>query len=192
MATGRITVTTAPASEPVDTTLAKEWLRIDSGDTSQDGVIDVLITACRRRVEEYLRAALITQTLTWQMSSDEMKHPIWLPRVPAQSITSLTYYDTDGNGTAETATNYELVGRTKVVTRNDGWSVLRKHRAGTMVYVAGYGDDADDVPQDIRLAILRLMADYFEFREGILAGTTAVELPEGVKNLLEPYRWDYL
>jgi len=193
MATGRLAVTTAPSVEPVSAALAKEWLRVDTQDTSQDAVIELLITACRRRVEEYLRAALINQTLTWQMGSDEMRHPIFLPRVPGVSITSLKYYESDDDtGTTVAANNYELVGKTKIVIRDDGWSILRKHRAGTLVYVAGYGTDADDVPADIRLAILRLVADYYEFREGILAGETLVELPEGVKNLLDPYRWDYL
>lgn len=192
MPTGRITVTTAPTVEPVDTTLAKEWLRVDAGDDTQDQVIDFLLRACRRRVEEYIRGALITQTITWQMSADDLKGAqIWLPRVPAQSVTSLTTYANDSTGTASvvTSTNYELVGRTKLALRNDGWTVSRKHRAATLVYVAGYGNFAEDVPEDIRLAILRLVSDYYEFREGVAAGITAVELPEGVKQLLEPYLW---
>ena len=61
---GRINVTSAPAAEPITSALAKEWLRVDSGDTSQDNIITLLITACRRRVEEYIRGALITQTIT--------------------------------------------------------------------------------------------------------------------------------
>ena len=84
------------------------------------------------------------------------------------------------------------MGRTKIATRQDGWDINRRHRAGTLVYVAGYGDAASDVPEDIRLAILRLIADYYEFREGVVSGVTAIELPEGVTNLLDPYRWDYL
>ncbi len=195
MPTGRITVTSAPAVEPVDATLAKEWLRVDAGDTTQDQVIDLLLTACRKRVEEYIRGALITQTLTWEMSDDDLRGTqIWLPRIPAQSITSLTTYANDSTGTSTVvaSTNYELVGRTKVALRNDGWSINRTHRAATLVYVAGYGATAASVPDDIRLAILRLVADYYEFREGVLAGETAVELPDGVKNLLEPYTWQAL
>lgn len=192
MPAGRLTVTTAPSVEPVTTALVKEWLRVDTNDTSQDSVLELLVTACRSRVEEYINGALITQTLTWEVGHEAMRQPIFLPRVPATSITSLTTYDADGNSTLVSSANYELVGRTKIAYRSDGWDILRRDRAATIVYAAGYGTSASDVPYDIRLAILRLAADYYEFREGIVSGTTAVELPEGVTQLLEPYRWQFL
>lgn len=162
-----LTVTSAPSVEPISTAEAKEWLRIDSSDTSQDNVLGILITAARQRVEDYLRRALITQTLSFEMMGDDLREYIEIPRPPVQSITSLTTYD-EASG-SETSTvvssdDYQLVEKTLLVERNDGWTINREDRAGTLVYVAGYGDAGSDVPGAIRLALLELLALYYERR----------------------------
>jgi len=93
-----LTVTSAPSVEPVTTAEAKEWLRIDSSDTSQDAVLAILIKAARVRVEEYLRRSLITRTYSWEMNGDDMRDRIEIPRPPVQSVTSLTIYDENSAG----------------------------------------------------------------------------------------------
>lgn len=162
-----LTVTSAPGVEPISTTEAKEWLRIDSSDTSQDNVLAILIKGARQTVEDYLRRALITQTISFEMSSDDMIQYIEIPRPPVQSITSLTTYDDASGSEASTvvdSSNYQLVEKTLLVERNDGWDVNRADRAGTLVYVAGYGDAGSDVPFDVRLAILQIVALRYERR----------------------------
>lgn len=163
-----ITVTSAPAVEPISTAEAKEWLRIDSTDTSQDNILAILIKAVRERVESYTRRALITQTLSVELDSDDFQDPVFLPRPPVQSITSLTTYDEDANGD-ETSTvvdsrDYQLTDRGILKSRNDGWDINRQYRAGTVVYVAGYGNASTDVPADLILVMLELLALYFERR----------------------------
>lgn len=162
-----LTVTSAPGVEPISLAEAKEWLRIDTADTSQDNVLAILIKGARQRVEDYLRRALITQTFSFEMSGDDMRPYIEIPRPPVQSITSLTTYDEVAGSETSTvvdSADYQLVEKTILVERNDGWTINREERAGTLVYVAGYGNAGSDVPYDIRLAMLELIALRYERR----------------------------
>jgi uncharacterized phiE125 gp8 family phage protein len=184
-----------PSAEPVDATLVKEWLRVDTGDTSQDNVITLLITAARQAVEDYLRRCLVNTAVTWVLDASDAVSPIWLPYPPVSSITTLkTFDDSSGSEVATTvaATQYQLVHRDHIVERNDGWSINRKHRAAEIVYTAGYGASATDVPSAIREAVLRTIANHFEERQGFVAGTSVTKIPADALDLLERYRYDYL
>jgi len=163
-----LTVTSEPAVEPVTTAEAKEWLRIDASDTSQANILTILIKAARVRVEEYVRRSLITRTYSWEMNGDDMRDRIEIPRPPVQSVTSLTIYEEDSAGVetsyTEAGENWQLVEASYLKHRNDGWEVNRMDRAGTLVYVAGYGDASTDIPADIIVAILKLIALWYERR----------------------------
>ena len=184
-----------PAAEPVDSTLVKEWLRVDSGDTSQDAVITLLITAARQAVEDYLRRCLVQTTVTWVLDADQTEDPIWLPYPPVASITTVkTFDDSTGSEVATTvaATNYQLVAGHKLVQRNSGWGTTRTARAMAIVYVAGYGAAATNVPSAIREAVLRVIANHFEERQGFVVGTSVTKIPADALDLLDRYRYDYL
>ena len=143
-------------------------MRIDSSDTDQDAILTILIKAARVRVEEYLRRSLITRTYSWEMNGDDMRDRIEIPRPPVQSVTSLTIYDEDSAGVetsyTEAAENWQLVEESYLKHRNDGWEVNRMDRAGTLVYVAGYGNASTDIPADILIATLKLLALWYERR----------------------------
>lgn len=65
-----LTIITQPTVEPVTRTNMKDFLRVDSSDTSSDTLIDRLVTAARSAVEGFLRRALITQT--WDLVLDDI------------------------------------------------------------------------------------------------------------------------
>jgi len=162
-----LTVTSAPSVEPITSAEAKEWLRIDTGDSSQDNVLTIEIKAVRQKVENYLRRALITQTISWEMNADDMRDPIEIPRSPVQSITSLTTTDESGGSetsTVVTSTKYQLIEGNYLKQRNEGWDINRRDRAGTLVYITGYGDASTDIPQDIILVMFELLALRHERR----------------------------
>jgi uncharacterized phiE125 gp8 family phage protein len=163
-----ITITTAPAVEPISTAEAREWLRIDTGDTSQDAVLALAIKGVRRKFEDYLRRSLITQTITWVTNADDISlGRAILPRSPVQSVTSFTTYDDSSGsevGTAVSTAKYQLTEAHIVAARNDGWTVSRTDKASTFVYVAGYGNASTDIPGDIILAMLEMLALRFERR----------------------------
>lgn len=185
-----LSVTTAPASEPVSSAEVKEWLRIDSGDTSQDSTISLLITAARSAVEEYTRRTMIDTTYTWVIEAEQGRSPIYLPRIPVDSITSFTTHDekVGASDTLVSTDNYELVESLKIVTRASGWSMDNEEAAATIVFKAGYGTASTDVPYDLRLAVLRIVARMFEGR-GDEDPKLAEPIDQTTQMILAPYRY---
>lgn len=54
----------------------------------------------------------------------------------------------------------------------------------TIIYVAGYGDEPSDVPEELRLAIMQLVAFQFELGRGDMPG----DIPDHIKASLESLR----
>jgi uncharacterized phiE125 gp8 family phage protein len=184
-----LTQTTAPASEPVTLAEVKEWLRMVSGDTSQDTTLNTLISACRIKAENYTGRSFVARTYTWELDSKEATGTIWLPRPDVTSITSLKTYDSDGNPTTVTSTNYELVEGLYLVPRNDGWTISRKDRAAQIVYVAGSYTDETDTPADIKTAIMRTIATQYELRTDSITGSIASDLTHDAMEILDDYKY---
>lgn len=188
-----MTVVTPPAAEPVSTTQAKLHLRVDI--SADDTLIANLVQAAREHVEVFLRRALVTQT--WEYVMDAFPAESWLalPRPPLQSVTSITYYDEDGNGTVFSSSNYLVdtdsqPGRIVLKTGYTWPSTTLQAANGVRIrYVAGYGD-ADDVPEFAVAALLLLLGDLYENRENTLVGQgfASAELPFAAKALMWPHR----
>ena len=87
-------VSTAPSSEPITLAEAKLYLRVDT--TADDALITALITAARETVERYTSRALVTQTIT-QVLDCFPGFGFRLAVHPVQSITSITYKDSNGS-----------------------------------------------------------------------------------------------
>ena len=151
------TIVTAPAEEPVTLTEAKAYLRIDVA--TEDATLTAMIAAARQWLENLLRQSLVTRTLehrldTWPAAGYR------LPQGPVQSITSVTYVDTDGASGTVDASNYTLVDGRLLLANNDAtWpSASLRSQAGVAVrYVAGYGAAAA-VPQDLKLYVLAYLS----------------------------------
>lgn len=193
----RLTLVTPPAVEPVALEEAKAHLRVDVDD--DDTLILALIAAAREQAEAFTRRALITQT--WDMALDCLpgvdEKPIELPKPTLQSVTSITYLDASGDEQTLAADQYQVLTGGgpyaqpgKVVRAyNVSWPSTRSQPdAVTVRFVAGYGDAASDVPAAIRQAILMLVGDLYEHREGIVVGAGATSLPRAAAAILAPYR----
>lgn len=183
--------TTGPSIEPVTATELDTHLRGDGVLVSEEGsFLETLITAAREYVEEFTRRALITQSWTLVMDSwptvkselgwwDGVREgsitqgqagSVELPIGPLQSITSVTTYDDDNTSTVFSSSNYftdtnatpgQLILNTGVT-----WPVFTRTRNGIeIVYVAGYGSNATDVPGALRMAVRQLAAHWYENRE---------------------------
>lgn len=146
-----------PAKEPVDLDEAKDHLRVSTSDDNSK--ITGYITAARKFVEDQLGRALITQT--WDFWEDEFPYgyrALKLPRAPLQSVTSITYIDSDGTEQTVSDSIYTVdadsdPGRV-YLAYNQTWPTPRyQEKAIKIRYVAGYGDDPDDIPGPIIEAI---------------------------------------
>jgi len=98
---------TAPASEPVSLAETKLHLRVAADVTAEDDLIAGLIVAARDYAETVTHRALPLQT--WDLKLDGFPDdggPIWLPKAPTVSVTSVTYVAQDGTSTVWSAALY--------------------------------------------------------------------------------------
>jgi len=182
---------TSPASEPLSVTEAKAHLRVDH--TSDDDLITSLISAARHHAEAFLNRALITQA--WERVLDRFPcssdRPIEL-RAPLQSVTSVTYTDSDGQSQTWASSNYIVDTDSKpgrlLPAYTVAWPTTRDVINAVRVrFVAGYGANGSAVPQDIRLGMLLLVGHLYEHREAVTP-TAMATLPMGVEALWWPHR----
>lgn len=184
-------VVTPPEVEPVLLSEAVEHLRLDSLD--EEAWLNRAIRAAREHVEAFTGRALITQTLEvalegWPGAT------LALPRPPLASVTSIKYFDQAGVEATVSSGDYLVDTRStpgRVLLRTPAsWPGVTLQAANGVVvrYVAGYGDEPEDVPAAMRQAILLLVGHLYENREATLTGTIVTTMPFGVERLLWPYR----
>lgn len=184
---------TPPAKEPLEIGEVLNHLRVDG--LEEANLITALIGVAREYAETFTGRALITQT--WDLTLDCWPYgvTIELPRPPLQSVTSIKYLDIEGvEATVDSGSVY-LVDTTNRPGRirlrlGQSWpaDTLREMAAITVRFVAGYGDDPDDVPQMIRQAMLLMIGDLYENRETSIVGTTVGKTTFATDSLLWPYR----
>ena len=166
----RVRITTQPAIEPVSRSEAKLHLRIDH--TAEDDLVDRLITAARQVAEDIAQRAFITRTYTAKLDQWPL-YQLVLPWPPLITVTGVTYTDDDGVTETFAASNYIVDTHSepgRIVLRADvSWHTvtLQEVNGVTVVYTAGYGATAADVPLRARQAILLLLADMYENRESV-------------------------
>lgn len=183
-----LTRTLVPASRVVSLPEMKQFLRLEESMTDDDALIVELIKGAEDVLERYTRRAFITQT--WKLTLDGFSaEEMALPRLPLQSITSLTTYNTADSASVFSSTLYTLdaAGGRVFLKEGASWpTALRSRGAVEIVYVAGYGNNASDVPEPIRLAVKSLVAILFEGRA--VAMSDGCEMPKEISTLLEGYR----
>lgn len=180
--------TSDPAVLAVSITEAKKQLEIYGSEEAHDAQVQRLIEAAVEHVEQYTRRALITQT--WRLTLNCFPTEILLPRPPVQSVSSITYVDDDGAAQTLSTSLYQTCLDSSPVrivpAYNQTWPTIRNiPEAVKVTYIAGYGDAGTDVPQQLRHAILLLVAHWFENREAVVVGTSANDVPLGVMHILE-------
>lgn len=116
---------------------------------------------------------------------------IRLPCPNLIGVDSVSYTDTDGNPQTLDPSGYRVFGvggRGHVAPAyGQAWPAARfEPEAVRIRFQAGYGDEAEDVPENIRHAILLLVGHLYENREAEVVGlrAAAIELPTGVNALL--------
>lgn len=212
--------TVEPELEPITLDQAKAHCRIAGDD--DDGYVTSLITAARIHAENRTNRSFLQQT--WRMSLDRfpgyqpwnlgapfapvvgrqfsteyvcgryMQPPLLLPRPRLIEVTSLQYYDINGD--------QQTLDPSAYVVNADGepatifpvpftwWPATMWGRpdAVQVTYTAGYGATTDTVPMNLQLAMLGLIAHWYENREAVALtnSTNAVTtIPQFVDALLE-------
>ena len=187
-----LVLTAPPAVEPITLAEAKAHLRVDAGD--EDALIESLIVTARSFVERSLSRALITQGWSLYLDHWPRSREVALPIVPAQSIEAVRVYDPDNQPTEIAGEDYvadmlSVPGRLLLLAANaTPVAPARELNAVEIAFIAGYGDEPEDVPAPIRQALLLLVTHWFESREPVVLGEAPYEVPATVATLLLPYR----
>lgn len=184
-----------PAEDPITLAEAKLYLRVDS--TADDDLITDMVSAATRQAENFTRRAFVTQT--WDQIMDSPDTLIEVRRPPLISVDGIYATDTDGVESELAAATYYYVdtasepGRVRLRTGATWptWPEIREIAGFRIRYTCGYGG-ASDVPEDIKLAIRRTVASWYENREDYITGAVAANLPENAESILSDYRVIYL
>lgn len=169
---------TPPAEYPVTLAETKKHCRVDGSD--EDTLLNSYIAAATAHVESYTGRAIMDQT--WELVLDDFTGCILFPKGPVQSITSITYYDTDEVLQTLATDQYVLDNVNDpawVVRPSDvSWPSVAQGVNNVIIrFIAGYSD----VPPEIKAAILILVAHLYDNRE---AGAS----PDAVNALLVNHR----
>lgn len=176
----------APANPLISTDDAKAHLRIGD-DLDADEYLDGLVAAATAQIEgpDGIGIALVTQT--WRLSLDGLPcDAIRLPLGPAQSIVSITYLDEAGQTqtldpalyTIDTDQNPAVLCR----AYNAVWPATRcQPGAVKITFTCGFGDNAEDVPADLRQAATLLV-------EAIVDPQSAERCAKAAQAILNRYR----
>jgi len=148
---------TAPINAPVSLADVKEFLRVYH--TEQDDLIQTMLNTAIGFVEKQSYRRLITQT--WDVVCDywpEVKEVLKYGKL--QAINSITYIDEDETSQTVSTGDYRVEGvgtdTGRIVFHSDGdfdYPSLFEVEPITIEFDCGYGDDADDVPEELKTAI---------------------------------------
>ena len=182
----------APAVEPVTLTDAKRHLRIEDSDSDQD--LDRKIRAARRQVEGFLGRQLIQAKYT--LFLDRFSKEIELPFPPLVSIDQIRYVDEAGATQTLNppftifATDINVEPGLLYLAYDQTLPSTRIQRNAVEIdFTCGYGASTDDVPEDIRLAIMHLAWHYDDIRgAAITEGGQPAKVPFAYEDLLWKYR----
>lgn len=182
------TLVTAPTKQVVTLSDVQAHLRIDD-DSAEDVLLMSYIAATTKYIENYLSRALITQT--WDYFLDEFSNEIELPAPPLQSVTSVSYIDTDGNTQVLSGSVYDVDTSVEPgvvrLAYGQSWPAIRSTPNAVIIrFIAGYGDTETSIEAPIKQAALLLIGHFYENREST-AILTIKEVPMAFKSLLGPY-----
>lgn len=178
-------VNTPPTEEPITLDEAKLHLRVDTSD--EDDYIDALITQARTFLENQTRRAFIDTEFV--LSLDEFPDEIRPPRGNLLGVTTIKYYDTDGVQQTLSSGLYQVdtasVPGRIVPAYGEVWPDTQvRINAVEVTYDAGFTDDADELPADLKRATMMMVAHWYEAREPIVTGTIVSEVPLAVKTII--------
>jgi len=180
----------APTIEPVSIADMKDHARVETA--ADDTLIAYYVRAARQIIEEWSGRQLITAT--WKLYLDAFPaQEILVPRPPLQSVSSISYVDTNGDDQPWDSNSYRVDTKSEpgriTEAYGESWPSPRNvANAVTVTCAAGYGDNRHDVPGPIRQALMLFVGHLYEHRESVTTEGVPREMPFTVRALIGPYR----
>lgn len=176
-----------PAAEPVSLAEAKAFLKVD--DDAEDGLIETLIGAARLHVEGITGKALMAQS--WRIVLDSWPEERWLrlPMTPLIAVSEISAIDEAGASHEVAVDGFVADGERLIVPGHVPNMPRLQGRQGIEIdYVAGFGEAAEDVPADLRQAMLGLVAHWHEHRDAVITAGTGAVVPSGFDRLVAAHK----
>ncbi len=184
-------VTTAAATTPVTLTEVKDYLKLDSADTSEDATLAILINMATELAEKYMGRDLINKTYT--TFRDGFVDPLELRRAKVSSITSISNLVNN----VFTVISSSIYGFTDVqdypqiyLKDNQVWpdntDILPQ--SVKIIFISGYGAAATNIPGAIKLGLLQHINGLYTNRGDCASDCSGGGINNGVKALYNPYR----
>ncbi len=178
-----------PAVEPVTLVEAKAHLRITG--TEDDEYLAAQITAARIQVETATRRLLIDQV--WRIYRDDWPSDgrIDLSPNPITEIVEIVLYDESGAPAVLPPSEWRFDAATSPARLflTGAPPVSPRLFNGLEIDVrCGYGPSGLSVPQPLRLAIVMLVARWYENREGYGLGIVPSSVADAFEALVAPHR----
>lgn len=144
-------------SLPISLKEVKDYLKISHSE--EDELLNEMIKTASIRFEKYTSQALLMQT--WQVTYRQCARvSLTLPISPAQEIVQIKLTSLTGHLTTFDKSCYELDTKmNELVFDIYPYSYLLR-----IEFKAGYGTKAEDIPTDIKSAILSHLAHAYEHR----------------------------
>lgn len=188
-----LTEVSAPSAEAMPIRAFGEHLRLGTGFAdarSQDTILELYLRSAMAAIEARIGQALLARPFVavlsrWQSDSSQN-----LPLAPVGSVIAVAVLGADEDRVELPADTWSLLRdrhRPRLVGRF-GRHLPRIPRGGQaeIRFIAGYGNEWENVPADLRQAVFLLAAHFYENRsEGGLSGTT---VPSAVLTLIEAHR----
>ena len=205
-------VTAPPEVTPITLSEVKSFAKIST--TTDNSLITMMIEAATEQAEKFTRRDFITRTYkTFRDSfpgdfqglrsmvhrvnafTDSGNHGFEIRRSPLQSIESVKYIDTTGAVIVIPTTVYystlEEDYSTLLTQQGQSWpdDEAEQLQVITVEFKTGFGDEATDIPGDIRNALLQHVTWLYENRGDCDDGTN---IPPAAKRTYLQYRIENL
>ena len=170
-------------SEPITLEEAKNYLKVDTGDDNT--LISNLISTAREMAECFAGQIFLTKSI--EIVYDGAGVTLEIPYRPLQSVTKIETI-TEAGVKSEVSSALYVVDTSGPffparISLKSGytWPVHRGFASFIVTVIAGYGDEATDVPYATRQAILQIISHLYDNRG-------ATDIPLEARMILQNYR----
>lgn len=182
---------TGPVVRAVSLISLKSHLKVSDDD---ENLLTEILDDATSALELWLGRSFISQT--WELTLEGKEFPpssdiIRLPHGPLISVTSVKWWDTDGDEQTFSSGSYTVhTGKGSKIFLNNGaaWpSGVRWRKSAVIEYISGDGTASSGVPGNLRLAIRMLVGHYYINREVTSIDSLPQEIILGLNQLTNFY-----
>ena len=158
-------------------------------DGAESAVLEIYLRNATAVIERRTGQALIARAYTLQVATWDRDGHLSLPIGPVSAIDQIRFIGPNSMIDLEPEDWFLKPGTTRQkLTGPNGMALwpLPRGSVAELSFTAGYGPSWDDVPDDLRQAVLVLGAHFYENRFGDVALDGA--LPYGVGQIVEQHR----